>query len=170
MTTPDIGAPTEPGSEVAFSRETVSTAEFLSSTGTARTCTSEGVSVRFLYDVICSQHYLAIDFEPDVTLGAALNDGSYCHQTDDEGLPFFDRDVHLLSGGRATQKVPRGNHAADNKSISIQAPICTGSRTLGRHISPRIPGIPRTPSGFNMSNPRQTIGEKGTINLGVHDV
>ena len=36
-TTPDIGAPTEPGSAVAFSRETVSTAEFLSSTETART-------------------------------------------------------------------------------------------------------------------------------------
>ena len=36
-TTPDIGAPTEPGTEVAFSREIVSTAEFLSSTDTART-------------------------------------------------------------------------------------------------------------------------------------
>jgi hypothetical protein len=36
-TTPDMGAPTEPGSEVAFSRETVSTAEFLSSIETART-------------------------------------------------------------------------------------------------------------------------------------
>jgi hypothetical protein len=36
-TTPDMGAPTEPGSAVAFSRETVSTAEFLSSTDTART-------------------------------------------------------------------------------------------------------------------------------------
>jgi len=32
-----MGAPTEPGSDVAFSRETVSTAEFLSSTDTART-------------------------------------------------------------------------------------------------------------------------------------
>lgn len=39
-TTPDIGAPTEPGSDVAFSRETVSTAEFLSSTDKARTCSS----------------------------------------------------------------------------------------------------------------------------------
>ena len=36
-TTPDMGAPTDPGSDVAFSRDTVSTAEFLSSTETART-------------------------------------------------------------------------------------------------------------------------------------
>lgn len=36
-TTPDIGAPTDPGSEVALSRVTASTATDLSSTGTART-------------------------------------------------------------------------------------------------------------------------------------
>ena len=36
-TTPDMGAPTEPGSLEAFSREIVSTAEFLSSIETART-------------------------------------------------------------------------------------------------------------------------------------
>ena len=38
----NIGAPTDPGSAVAFSRETVSTAEFLSSTDTARTYCDEG--------------------------------------------------------------------------------------------------------------------------------
>lgn len=52
-TTPDIGAPTEPGAVVAFSRETVSTAEFLSSTDTARTYTSEGMSVKLSCNVNC---------------------------------------------------------------------------------------------------------------------
>lgn len=37
MMTPDIGAPTEPGSLEAFSRVTVSIAALLSSTETART-------------------------------------------------------------------------------------------------------------------------------------
>ena len=126
-TTPDIGAPTEPGSEVAFSRETVSTAEFLSSTDTARTYTSEHISVKFSCSVNCLSHYLAVDFEPDVTLGTALNDGSYCHQTDDEGLSLFDSNVHLFPGGWATQKVPRGKHTAQDKSISIQSPIREGN-------------------------------------------
>lgn len=112
-----MGAPTEPGSEVAFSRETVSTAEFLSSTDTARTYISEYTSVEFSCNVSCLRRYLAVDFEPDVALGTALNDGSYCHQTNDEGLPLFDSDVHLFSGGRASQKVPRGNHTAQDKSI-----------------------------------------------------
>ena len=94
-TTPDIVAPTDPGSLVAFSRETVSTAEFLSSMATARTCSLQ--ICQALVNERRRSVYLSIYFEPNVSLGLAFDNRTDGHQTDDESLPFLDGYVHLLS-------------------------------------------------------------------------
>ena len=78
-----------------------------------------------MQNVNCFGHYLAIDFKPNVALGTTFDNGSYCHQTDDDSLSFFNGDMHLFSGDRTTQKVPCGKHTAHNTSISIH-PISEG--------------------------------------------
>lgn len=137
---------------------------------TARIYANEYISVKFSCNVICLWYYLAVDFKPNVTLGTPLNDGPCCHQTNNEGLSLFDSNVHLFSGVRASQKVPRGNHTGRDESISAQSQIAGGLRTLGRRISPRTPGILRTPVGVNVNDSCQVVGEEGATNLGVHDI
>lgn len=78
-TTPDIGAPTEPGSAVAFSRDTVSTAEFLSSTDTARTCHAASFSL-VQERLSNSVTHFTIHLKPDVTLRTALDHRANSHQ------------------------------------------------------------------------------------------
>jgi hypothetical protein len=114
-TTPDMGAPTDPGSDVAFSRETVSTAEFLSSTETARTYGTGGTCQRNIRMSQLSRANLAVNFEPDVTLCTPLHNRSDGHQADNERLSFFDRNVHLLSSGWSPQEVPCGKDTTQGR-------------------------------------------------------
>ena len=106
-TTPDIGAPTDPGSEVAFSRLTVSTAADLSSTGTARTYAGKiKINLKFILKSYTISH-LSIDFEPNVTDALAFHDWPDSEQTNDKGLALLDRNVHFLARFGTTQEVPR---------------------------------------------------------------
>lgn len=54
---------------------------------------------------------LAVDFEPHIPLGAALNNRADGHQADDEGLALLDGDVHLLSDIGTAQEVARWDDA-----------------------------------------------------------
>ena len=55
--------------------------------------------------------YLAIDFKPNISLSMAFDHRTDGHQTNDEGLSFLDRDVHLLPDIWTSQEVPSWNHA-----------------------------------------------------------
>lgn len=101
-----MGAPIDPGSFVAFSRETVSTAEFLSSTDTARTYEQE-ISLDLYRDLLV-KIYLSIDFEPNISLCTTLNNGSNGHEADDQRLAFFNGDVHLFADIGAAQEKASG--------------------------------------------------------------
>jgi hypothetical protein len=54
--------------------------------------------------------YLAVHFEPNITLGFPFDHWADGHQTDDEGLPFLDGYMHLFSDFRTPQEVPGWNH------------------------------------------------------------
>lgn len=142
-TTPDIGAPTDPGSFVAFSRDTDSTAELLSSTDTARIWKipvrthSCGFSRR-------KATYLSIDFEPDITLSTALHNRTDGHQADNEGLALLNRYVHLLADVGTAQEVACGDNAVVCMRITLRTQ--TSLRTSSRRTSRRSFGTPRRPT------------------------
>ena len=54
---------------------------------------------------------LAVDFKPNVTLGTTFDYRSDRHQSDDERLALFDRNVHFLADIGPAQEITRGNDA-----------------------------------------------------------
>jgi hypothetical protein len=55
--------------------------------------------------------YLPIDFKPNISLSPTFNHWTDSHQADNEGLPFLNGDMHLLSDIRTPEEVPAWNHA-----------------------------------------------------------
>lgn len=55
--------------------------------------------------------YLAVDLEPDITLGATLDDWTNSHETDDESLALLDVDHHLPPNIRTGKEVPSWHNA-----------------------------------------------------------
>jgi len=114
-TTPDIGAPIEPGSEVAFSRDKVSTAELLSSTDTARTCHN------FVNNDLATRlkvRHLSVDFEPHIALCATFDDRTNSHETDDQSLSLLNGDVHFLANVWPSQEVARWDDTREHENIA----------------------------------------------------
>jgi len=54
------------------------------------------------------KRYLSVDFEPNISLCTTLNNGSNCHEADDQRLPFFNGDVHLFADIWAAQEIAGG--------------------------------------------------------------
>ena len=94
---------------MAFSRDTVSTAEFLSSTETARTLNrklNNNTMTKWK-----NETYFPVNLEPHISLSTTLNDRADGHQSNDKCLALLNRDMHLLSDVGPTQEVPSGNDA-----------------------------------------------------------